>query len=256
MIWSVTGILTLLAIVYAFFIATPVYQTVAQIKLAQIDKKPVDDTNNLKQELETIFEANAKHKKNEFPLVKSITIPKGTSNMLTVQTQGHDNDSTEKKLLSVVEYIIAHQSKDLDNYTKTQKRKLTAVKDNLKQESKLLLSSKESISDYQKKLLTISEYNAALAGIYSIEMGEKQDQIKSLTDQIFRLKNSINDIEDSLAPFKIKNVEIIGKIEKSEKPIKPKKKLIVIVAFITGLMLSVFLAFFLEFLGGMKKEDT
>jgi uncharacterized protein involved in exopolysaccharide biosynthesis len=39
-----------------------------------------------------------------------------------------------------------------------------------------------------------------------------------------------------------------------EHPIQPKKKLIVIVAFITGLMLSVFLAFFLEFLAGSKEE--
>ncbi len=249
MIWSVTGIITLLAILYAFFIATPVYQTTAQIKLAQIDKKPVDDTNNLKQELETIFEVNAKNKKREFPLVKSITIPKDTSNILTVQTQGYDNSSAEKKLLSVFEYITTKQGKDLESYTKTKKRKLAAVKENLKQEYDLLFSSKESISNYQKKLLTLSEHNAALAGIYSIEIGKKQDQIKSLTDQIFRLKNSINDIEDTLSPFKIKNSEIIGKIEKSDDPIKPKKKLIVIVAFITGLMLSVFLAFFLEFIG-------
>ena len=51
------------------------------------------------------------------------------------------------------------------------------------------------------------------------------------------------------------NTEIVGSIITQDKPVKPKKKLIVIVAFITGLMLSVFLAFFLEFLSGVRREE-
>ena len=49
---------------------------------------------------------------------------------------------------------------------------------------------------------------------------------------------------------------VIGSISISEDPIKPKKKLIVVVAFITGLMLSIFLAFFLEFIQGVKRESV
>ena len=47
----------------------------------------------------------------------------------------------------------------------------------------------------------------------------------------------------------------IAPVSVGDAPIKPKKKLIVIVAFITGLMLSIFLAFFLEFIKGMKNDD-
>lgn len=38
-------------------------------------------------------------------------------------------------------------------------------------------------------------------------------------------------------------------------PIKPKKKLIVVVAFVTGFILSVFLVFFLEFIKNIKNTD-
>ena len=55
---------------------------------------------------------------------------------------------------------------------------------------------------------------------------------------------------------KIKMTQLVGDITVGDTAIKPKRKLIVIVAFITGLMLSVFLAFFLEFIGGMKKEEN
>jgi len=256
LIWSVTGVVTLLAVFYVFFIATPVYQAVVQIKLAQINKKPIDNTNNIRQELKAIFGVNAKNKKTDFPLVKSVTVPKGTKNILIVQTQDYNNRSAEKKLLSVFEYITTMQGKDLKNYIEAQKRKLAATKNNLKQESELLLSSKESINNHQEKFLALSEHNVALAAIYSIEIGRQQDQIKSLTSEVLQLKNSVYDIEESLSPLNIKNAEIIGKIEKSDKPIKPKKTLIVIVAFIAGLMLSVFLVFFLEFLGGLNPKKS
>jgi len=52
----------------------------------------------------------------------------------------------------------------------------------------------------------------------------------------------------------IQNSKIIGEYIVLDSPIKPKKLLILIVAFITGFMLSVFLAFFLEFLQGIKEN--
>lgn len=55
---------------------------------------------------------------------------------------------------------------------------------------------------------------------------------------------------------KVKMTQLVGKIKIGEKSIKPKKKLIIIVTFITGLIFAVFLAFFLEFLRGMKREDS
>ena len=36
---------------------------------------------------------------------------------------------------------------------------------------------------------------------------------------------------------------------------KPKKKLIVVVSFMTGFVLSIFLVFFMSFLGNFRKED-
>ncbi|WP_323594855.1 Wzz/FepE/Etk N-terminal domain-containing protein [Aliarcobacter butzleri] len=48
----------------------------------------------------------------------------------------------------------------------------------------------------------------------------------------------------------------IGDIIISNEPInKPKKTLIVIVAFVTGFILSIFLVFFIEFVRSLKKEE-
>ena len=48
----------------------------------------------------------------------------------------------------------------------------------------------------------------------------------------------------------------VGDIEISNQPInKPKKKLIVVVAFVTGFILSIFLVFFMEFIKGFRQEQ-
>jgi uncharacterized protein involved in exopolysaccharide biosynthesis len=47
----------------------------------------------------------------------------------------------------------------------------------------------------------------------------------------------------------------VGAILTNDYPAKPKKKLIIIVAFITGLILSVFLVFVIEFFRGFKENE-
>ncbi|XPS39436.1 hypothetical protein ACN2C3_07205 [Aliarcobacter butzleri] len=48
----------------------------------------------------------------------------------------------------------------------------------------------------------------------------------------------------------------IGDIIISNEPInKPKKSLIITVAFVTGFILSIFLVFFIEFVRSLKKEE-
>lgn len=84
---------------------------------------------------------------------------------------------------------------------------------------------------------------------------------------INKIDNKLNEVVDFIkerhknkAKFyfseysKIKNTEIISK-KIGTNPIKPKKKLIVVVAFITGFILSIFLVFFIEFIKGFQEED-
>lgn len=57
------------------------------------------------------------------------------------------------------------------------------------------------------------------------------------------------------ANAQIRPSAIIGSINITPDPIKPKKGLIVAVGFISGLMLGIFLAFFLEFIRNGRKEE-
>jgi len=251
MIWVVTALLTLLALVYVF-VAKPVYEVKVAIELAQIDKKPVQDTIDLKQKVEIVFEVNVKGKKLEFPLVSRASLPKKTKNIMIIQAQGHDNDTAKQKLQEVTNFIMSIQDKEMNSYTDIQKKRLNLIKKDINRNEQLSIEIKKDINNYENKLLNISKQDAALAGIYAIETGKKQTELNDITSKIYNLENKKNDLELSISPLKMQKTATIGKIEILDNPIKPKKKLIIIVAFITGLMLSVFLAFFLEFIGGTR----
>ena len=70
------------------------------------------------------------------------------------------------------------------------------------------------------------------------------------------LKEQLHDLQVLMKPHNYKNTEVIGNIMINNYPVAPKKMLIVTVAFITGLILSIFLVFFMEFIRGFKEEEN
>ena len=58
-----------------------------------------------------------------------------------------------------------------------------------------------------------------------------------------------------MSTSKIRMTQMIGDISIGDQPIKPKKQLIIAVAFISGLMLGIFLAFFIELISNGRKVD-
>jgi uncharacterized protein involved in exopolysaccharide biosynthesis len=95
-----------------------------------------------------------------------------------------------------------------------------------------------------------------MASVYAIVIEKDQTEVNQLRDKIYALKDSLNDLALSISPLMIQNAKMVGAIELLDEPVKPKKILIIAVAFITGLMLSIFLAFFMEFIQGAKKREA
>jgi len=158
-------------------------------------------------------------------------------------------------------------------------------------ENKISLN-KKNIKEYknqlfltEKNLKLISKKDSTLAAINIMEKRNLEEKINTIELENITLKEEKNDIllnklQDlekqlinlkkyklkdlyeekqvlklSMLPINYKNTQIVGSIITNDYPTKPKKKLTVIVAFITGLILSVFLVFFLEFIKGSKEND-
>ena len=121
-----------------------------------------------------------------------------------------------------------------------------------------MLSAME-ILNYQNLILNLQNQIENLNKEKQNIISEKIPTLKR--DLEFDIKNKLENLKDKIELEKLKltnniakNSEIVGDIQIEDEPIKPKKALIVIVAFVTGFILSIFLVFFMQFINGMRKE--
>lgn len=83
-----------------------------------------------------------------------------------------------------------------------------------------------------------------------MDMRNKKDELE--TTSINQLLEKKQSVKSMMLPHNYKNSEVIGQVITNNYPIKPKKKLIVAVAFIAGFILSIFLVFIMN---AFRKED-
>ena len=154
----------------------------------------------------------------------------------------------------------------IENKLKFNKEKLQQYQDNINEISKRrnsndtqnMLSVME-ILNYQNLILDLQNQIENLNKEKQNIISEKIPTLKR--DLEFDIKNKLENLKDKIELEKLKltnniakNSEIVGDVQIEEEPIKPKKALIIVVAFVTGFILSIFLVFFMQFINGMRKE--
>ena len=129
------------------------------------------------------------------------------------------------------------------------------------------IRNEPSLSALRMAQIQNLEYEISNNEIKLIELHRKKDELtktklptkerellKVQKVELVLLQDKRNLVLLSMESNSYYNSAIVGNIVTQDRPIKPKSKLIVTVAFITGLMFSIFLVFFLEFIQNMKKQ--
>jgi uncharacterized protein involved in exopolysaccharide biosynthesis len=237
---TITAIITIAAIIYAVT-ATKVFEVSSMIQIGKNGSSLLENSSSLVKKLELTNGLLSKNKK-EYPYVNKISSIKGTKDLIEISVYGLDNKSAINKLNKIVSDIEQDHQKKLDEYITITKKKLNIL---IKQKNII----DEEIKQIKSAVSNNNNKNITLASLLLL---------KDLNAQLSALVENINNIQLSLSSNNIKNTQQVGQVIVSKYPIKPKKKLIVIVAFVTGLILSIFLVFFLEFLKGdsKNKEDS
>lgn len=146
------------------------------------------------------------------------------------------NSSNETSVMISSMQILNYQTMLLNALNKTE---------DLKIEKESIL--KERIPNLEREKKNLSDENIRNLQ-YKIDI-ELQERISKLRDEI-ELLNLY------LTPNYVKNHELVGDFYISEHPIKPKKRLIVTVAFISAFILSIFLVFMIDFFKAPKKDEN
>jgi LPS O-antigen subunit length determinant protein (WzzB/FepE family) len=283
-----TSVITVIAIIYSLS-KTPIYETKALVEIGKYKNGnssiDIDNASQLVEKLNVLFIDMYRNDKNREFKITSISIPKKQKTFLEIKSEAISNELAIKGINSVVSYIQKEHQNILDDVKKSREleiKNLDAKIENIKNRDTAFLQEKidlqeknikeynEQLNSINKNLRDIENLNPSLAALKLMEKRDLSNFVLNLNLQLIDMKNKkdelqtmvINDLlekrnslESMLLPHNYKNTEIVGKIITNDYPVKPKKKLIVVVAFVTGFILSIFLVFFINFIKSFKEEN-
>lgn len=255
LIYAVTALITIFSVVYAFFIAKPIYAVKFAIETGQIEGKPIEEVNTFREKLTYLYKVGTKSAERKLPLVKTI-IAKKDSPILSFTVLGKNNDEALKYAQTVISQTEALHKEQTDSYRDNRQALIELTQNDIAQINTSITTLTHEITDYREKISSLKNEDASLTGVYVLRIGQLQTELQALKEHLSNLKTKKQTLELSITPVKMKPTHSIGEIETLAKPIEPKEKLIVAVNFISGLILSLFLALLVEFIATMRsKED-
>ena len=277
-----TLVVTILAGFYAYS-KTPIYEAkalleIGEYKINNTTKNSVDDASTLEKKLSILFVDMEKNLKDKTSEISNISVVKGLKNFLEIKSESTSNEEAKNEILKVLTFVQNEHEKILDDVKKQKEMELRNIDlqiSDIKSKSvdlidkkienniKNLKSLEEQLKQIDENLKKIDTLNPSLAAlklmekrditnsintitIQNFELESKKDEL--LTTNLYTLEESKKIIELSLLPHNYKNTQIVGEIITNDFPTKPKKILIVAVAFVTGFIISIFLVFLFNFI--------
>ena len=246
------------------------------------NKAILDSTADLSKKLNLLFIDMLKNEKDRKTEISSISVPKKSNNFIEIKAEATSNKLASEEILKVVAHIKnKHQQilNDVKNRRELEIKNINTKIYNIKNKEVKLLSEKiniqqSNLDDYKLQLDTIGRNikeientNPALTALKLMEKRDLSSFILELNLQLMDMRNQKDELETTninrlvekkqlvesmMLPHNYKNSEVIGRVITNDYPTKPKKKLIVAVAFIAGFILSIFLVFIMN---AFRKED-
>ncbi|QOY52707.1 Wzz/FepE/Etk N-terminal domain-containing protein [Candidatus Sulfurimonas baltica] len=237
------------------------------IKLKTVESKIQFQTNKLKEYTESVnaLYENNKLNDNTSTVISSLQMVNYQNLILNSQNKIEDL-KIEKEIITneTIDNLEIEKKNILDITIKDIELRIENIKNidiaNLEKEKRNILDI--TIKDIELSIVNIK--NIDIAKLEKEKRNISNETIRKLQHQIdvdlvtkkIKLEEKINQLQFSLSKNYINNSRVVGDYIVKDYPIAPKKKLIVVVAFVTGLILSIFLVFFMEFIKGFKEEEN
>lgn len=244
LIIAVTLSITLLATIYAF-IKTPLFEAKAVLEIGSSGNTLLEDPLTLTKRVEIKYIANSDMNTTEE--LQKVAVVKGAKNLIELSVLALSNAQAEKYLTQIVEDVKQRHYELLQSSLTQLKTKIA----NLEEQKTELIQEKKDLMEYIAKkneiIDKIIKENSSLAAIYTIEINNKASELSDIKNKIYGLNSQLSDLYFAISENNIKPTKIVDAIMTDDFPIKPKKKLMIMVAFVTGLILSIFLVFIISF---------
>jgi LPS O-antigen subunit length determinant protein (WzzB/FepE family) len=277
-----TLIVTLCAGIYVF-VKTPIYEVKSIIEIGFIEKQLVEDSSVIEQKLNVIFNVDDKNINNDPKkgIISSIIQMKTVKNFIEVKTEAVSNEIAIAKSKEILDYAQKLYEPKIEQYKTLVNNDISNIEDEIKflknEKMKMLTdkveSSKANLEKYNQEINSLYKSNINAndkisSMIVSFQMVNYQNLIENaqnvlktssleieqiLKDTIPKLQQKKEVIKFKTSEQNLTNTRLVGNYVTSEYPAKPKKVLIIVVAFVTGFILSIFAVFFMQFVSSVRK---
>ena len=277
-----TLIVTLCAGIYVF-VKTPIYEVKSIIEIGFIEKQLVEDSSVIEQKLNVIFNVDDKNINNDPKkgIISSIIQMKTVKNFIEVKTEAVSNEIAIAKSKEILDYAQKLYEPKIEQYKTLVNNDISNIEDEIKflknEKMKMLTdkveSSKANLEKYNQEINSLYKSNTNAndkisSMIVSVQMVNYQNLIENaqnvlktssleieqiLKDTIPKLQQKKEVIKFKTSEQNLTNTRLVGNYVTSEYPAKPKKVLIIVVAFVTGFILSIFAVFFMQFVSSVRK---
>lgn len=244
----------------------------------------VDNVNLLREKLNVLFIDMKKNIDNKESSIVSIKIPYKQKNLIEVISHGYSNQLAEEEIRNIFDYVRDEHSKVLGDIKQRRElrinnliKKIENIKDigiktldeKILLQSNMIISYKKHLELINKNQKSIQQSNPSLAALKLIEKRDIINSIFKLNIQLMDLKNkkhnflasNIIELEEEkslynslLLPHNYKETQIVGDIITNKHPIKPKKKLLIVISFVISFIISIFIVFFIRYIKTNRKR--
>ena len=221
-------------------------QTIVNID-QKIDLIKTNNIMNINKRIKFLKEVELKSINNKINFSnKKLKEYKKSINNLKITSKTSSSDAMVMSMQILFnQNLLLNLEEKIENLEKEKKNILIFTINNLKEKRVNLIK-------IDIKNLIIKKENIINDKINDLNIKINVDLEKQINDLIILIdKNKLR-----LKPHYATNSIIVGNLIAKDNAIKPKKKLIVIVSFVTGLILSIFIVFFMNFIQGFKEESN
>lgn len=233
--------ITSLAAIYAY-LKTPIYEIKSNIQVGYISNSNSNskiyliEPNALQLYIKGNFD-NSENENNKYPQV-DVEIINKTNDLLGLKIRDFSNEAALDYLNKILDSVKKEEDKKLTSYTENIKSQIEILETQLTETEKQITALEIQLKSTKDPLIYQTIAN----------------NIKEYQDKLLRTKLNIVQLNSQISPLNITRTSTLGKVLTYEEPIKPKKKLIIVVALVTGFFLSIFMVFFMEFVRSFKEE--
>ena len=252
MIVILTLLFTISAGVYALFVHKPIYQATALIQLGKKNTFVVEDENTLREKLIATYRIYTDPNQS-LPRITDVMRPKYSKALIQLTAQGRSKESLKQLLTQKLNELQKEHNTTIATYIEGQTKRLNSTTQVIKRSKNEIKRLKEASQKDEKRLESLQDSELAQLSILTVKIVKNEAYITRLEDKIDMYQRREKEYKKTLFPKRTFHTNLVDSVDVHSKPITPSKGIIIVVGFVSGLLLALFIAIFMSLIGSRRE---